>query len=392
MAATKKLSGSPSVPGNLRPLPASDHVIENLVEPRPSDDPDLVVALDDPGLPALIRERREALGLSLSAMADRAEVSVQTWRNYESGRTTPREDKAPRIWAALGWRLVWPDPWGGLLDGDSDDDFATWMDSFDPHQLSALLGDSPEARDLRSDQFTRELLETAGVSTAKRLPAWDRDPEDCRRSYSPLLADTLGVAGAHTFALGADLLREAMRENLEELAAMPRGTHLGQLEESAILDALPSRWTMRYDFEFVMHLYSQAEDLCDRLVVHPIDAGQPLVRSVAEAMLLQRIFIVGGTVGAAQGHTEAADRMRDWFQALAGTADVDLVDPLFAVNYHPSPDELFHVDHWFDEFDAPFVPDWGAERRAPGHGGGAGHADDDEPEATVTEFPRRRQR
>ncbi len=386
---------------SLPDLPDSESAILDMVEPRESDDPALIVQLGDPDLPRRIHGRREELGVSLAAMARRAGVSDQTWRNYESGRTSPRFDKAPRVWAALGWKLDWADHVADMFADIPDQYLPDWArlleDGADWQDL--LGGDRPR---LDSHRLSG-LADAVGAQTALSLPAWDADPRVWRNSYSPLLVDTVGVDAARTFALGADVLRDAILENIREMAVLPRGTHLAQLEESAIADALPMRWEMSYDYDFVFHLYTQAETLCDRLVVHPVSTGEPLVRCVADVVILQRILHVGGMIAGAQGHDTVSEHIPQWFHALAGSADVDIMHALFALNYQPGPDEVFHVTHWFDEFDVPFVPDWGAAARTrspsrsgmagtPGSSSGGGQRDDQGQDATVTEFPRHRRR
>ena len=67
---------------------------------------------DDPDITQAMRARREELGLSVSQMSERAGVSAQTWRNYESGRSRVRADKQDSVWDALGWEP--PSPWSAL--------------------------------------------------------------------------------------------------------------------------------------------------------------------------------------------------------------------------------------------------------------------------------------
>lgn len=50
-----------------------------------------------------IRQRREALGLSQDDAAQRAGLSVSTWRNAESGRTKLAQPTRERIEDALEW-------------------------------------------------------------------------------------------------------------------------------------------------------------------------------------------------------------------------------------------------------------------------------------------------
>ena len=74
---------------------------------------------DDPDIAQAMRARREELGLSVSQMSERAGVSAQTWRNYESGRSRVRADKQDSVWDALGWEL--PSPWSaqcGVVVGE----------------------------------------------------------------------------------------------------------------------------------------------------------------------------------------------------------------------------------------------------------------------------------
>ncbi|MFC7582015.1 helix-turn-helix transcriptional regulator [Schaalia naturae] len=377
---------------SLPELPGSEAEILDLVEPAPEDDAGLIVDADAPDLPARFRARREELGLTLTAMAQRAGVSDQTWRNYETGRTAPRDDKAPRIWAALGWKLVWPDPWEELLRPDEwgrRGRRPSWLEDPDGDVASFLA--NPDGS-INVDRV-REFAASTGV--AQGLPDWDQEPEAWENSYSPLLAGTLGVEAARTFALGADLFRDAARENAEEMSAMPRGTHLGQLGDSIVFDSLPRRWAMHYDYDFLYRLLTQAEALCDRLVVHPVGADEALVHCVADALVLDRILGIGSMIATAQGHA-VVDRKDGWYTSLTGS--IDILGPLFAANIHPGPDDIFHVDHWFDPFDRPFVPDWGAAarpssgaaRRRGGAAFGVGTAGDDHPGATVTEFPRNR--
>lgn len=54
---------------------------------------------------ALIRGTRQSAGLSLRALAERANTSHATLAAYESGRVVPRVDTLARIVAAAGFAL-----------------------------------------------------------------------------------------------------------------------------------------------------------------------------------------------------------------------------------------------------------------------------------------------
>jgi hypothetical protein len=172
---------------------------------------------------------------------------------------------------------------------------------------------------------------------------------------------------------------------------MSRGTHLGQLAESWFGGALPQAWTTRYDHEFCYHLLALAEDFCARLVTHPVGSADPLVRCVAEELVLHHVLNLGHIAGTSQGHPEA-DLWEQSFTELAGPPeDIGL---LYAPNIFPDPDSPVHISHWFDHFSTPHVPVWSIHSdprdatrgRSPGLGAGGG-TDEGGPGATVTEFP-----
>lgn len=319
---------------------------------------------DDPGIEQAIRARRVEMDASIPDIARRAGVSAQTWRNYESGRTRVRGDKVYGVWTALGW---WPE---SVFDGLTTSSSA-WTDGPDEDGF---------------DPFEDDLA-------AASLPSWSHAEAQADGSWSPLLSASLGEDCARCFSVGVDLYRGLVGEDVGQLAGMPRGTHLGQLEESWIGGALPHAWTTRYDHEFCYHLLTLAEDFCARLVTHPIGSGDPLVRSVAEELVLHHVLNLGHIVGSSQGHPEA-DQWEQWFEELAGRPeDIGL---LYASNLFPDADSPVHVSHWFDPFSTPHVPTWVTRsdpRDTPlGRGLGLGAGRDGHeggPGATVTEFPRR---
>ena len=76
---------------------------------RPTNEPDASTYVGR--VAAGIRRRRLRKKLSGEEAADRAEVNVQTWYNWERGRHAPPLDKLPAIAVALGCRprLLLPD-------------------------------------------------------------------------------------------------------------------------------------------------------------------------------------------------------------------------------------------------------------------------------------------
>ena len=123
---------------------------------------------DDPDIAVAMRARREELGLSIQEMARYAEVSEQSWRNYEQGRTRVREDKQPAVWRALGWE--WPNARSG----------PAWLDA--PELLGLLDSDDEEAirRVLENPETLDAVMRGAGGRLG--LPEWDDIPSALGRT------------------------------------------------------------------------------------------------------------------------------------------------------------------------------------------------------------------
>ncbi|MDU0349085.1 helix-turn-helix transcriptional regulator [Actinomyces sp. MRS3W] len=294
---------------------------------------------DDPDIAEAMRARREELGLSVREVAARAGVSEQTWRNYEAGRTQVRGDKQIGVWEALAWEP--PTAWDGLAD------------------LAAMLqGGGPMSEDLGDlEDYLGSMEEEAAQAAADLpIPDWDDIPTVLSEVYSPRLARMLGEDAARCFALGTFLFDMSVAEDLEGLAELPRGTHLGQLDETHIGTTLPQLWLTRYDYEFVFQLRGTARDLSLRLVGAVPAANEPLVRNVADALVLHDIFNLGGVIADSRGADIDEARWEGWVDALSGRDQP--AHALIAMGLVPPADAPEHFDNWFQPLPSPFIPDW----------------------------------
>ena len=154
-----------------------------------------------PGNAALgekIRNRRNELGLTIEEAASRAGVGMKTWFRYETGAAI-RLDKVKNICKALNWR------------------------NFPDHAT---------------------------------VPEHSNYIEECKTSktWSSFLADHYGKKAAASFVIGSDMLLDYIEQDLTDLAAMPSGTHIGQLQTSFINTTLPAQFLMRYDYEFLYQM------------------------------------------------------------------------------------------------------------------------------------------
>ena len=87
-------------------------------------------------------------------------------------------------------------------------------------------------------------------------------------------------------ALGAHLYDRLLSEDLEALTEMPRGTHVGELDISHISGTLPALWMTRYDYEFLFQLRGLGQVTTHRLVEEIVAPDEPLVRTLAEAVVV----------------------------------------------------------------------------------------------------------
>ena len=289
----------------------------------------------DDDIEAEIRARRLELGLSVAEAASRSGVSEQTWRNYEAGRTTVRGDKQPGVWDTLEWEIP------------------EFPAGYGPDFLRLLPGLLAQG-----DMGDMGFADDGGGGDAGQddLPAWDEIPEALASRYSSLVSRFLGEPAARCLALGSDLLVGALGENLDELSAMPRGAHAGELSDSAVIDCLPRLWLTRYDYEFIFQLRSLCEVLTARLVLGDIGPGVPLARTCAETLAVQAMLQIGCMVADGEGPVAISpEQCGEWVRALC---DGELATALVLAPIACGREEFEHFENWFVPLPEPFVPAW----------------------------------
>ncbi len=241
-----------------------------------------------------IRSRRNELGLTIEEAASRAGVGTKTWCRYESGGSI-RKDKCKGICKALNWRNL-------PLDAD------------------------------------------AGETTEKNLIEEYRD----HKAWSEFLAEHYGLRAALSFAAGSDLMLDYIEQDLSDLAAMPKGSHIGQLNTSFIKDELPAQFLMRYTYDFLYQMKCVLVQLRKEAA-----AGTALIaHSVMEELIIYLcnreasafIEIIGEADGI--GADEEFDSPEDWVFDLFG--DSELTYFLYSDTYLDE-DHPFFFTHWNDQ-------------------------------------------
>lgn len=262
-----------------------------------------VNTINNSDLANYIKERRMELELTVEEAAHRAGVGVKTWYRYESGSAI-RTDKCKGVCRAL--------------------------------QLTRLPGQS-----------------TTDFAEYEKLEAW-----------SPFIAENYGTVSAILFAVGSDMLIDYIGDELDELSACPRGTHVGQLSCSWLKEHLPQQFLMEYDYLFVYRMKVKLNDLRKRAA-----SGLPIIaHSVIEELLIflsndlsQFLIETDENVGRLiqednayydEVNLEELDEEEiepvyneSWVFDLFG--DDDILIALYS-DWLIDKDHIYHFEHWFD--------------------------------------------
>lgn len=236
-----------------------------------------------------IKLRRNELNLTIEEAASRAGVGTKTWSRYESGESI-RKDKCKGICKALNW-----------------------------HSL-------PEEADSNAnDKFD--------LNNYKKHEAW-----------SSYLVDTFGPLAAISFVIGSDILLDNLREDMEALASMPKGSHIGEINISWLESSLPSQFLMRYDYDFLYALHHTVTQfrlhasVGGRLIAHSVMEELALYLIVEESRFLMETIEADGEFG-----DEDYDNWDEWIFDIFD--DMDLITCLYS-NMYLTNDHTYHFDHW----------------------------------------------
>lgn len=239
-----------------------------------------------------IKSRRQELGLTIEEAATKAGVGIKTWCRYESGESI-RSDKAKGICKALNWRT---------LSNENDSNNA---------------------------EFNLEEYQN-------------------KDAWSQYLCDQFGEAVAISFAIGSDILLDYINEDLDEIARMPRGSHLGQLSVSMMKDILPEQFLMLYDYDFLYRLKVEVLKL-----MGIAESGNPIIAHSVLQELAIYLFSEESSFSMEVMLSEmdcndldGLDMLGNWPFDLFD--DMDIITCLYSQNYLTE-DNPYHFDHWTEE-------------------------------------------
>lgn len=238
-----------------------------------------------------IKSRRNELGLTIEESASRAGVGTKTWSRYEAGESI-RKDKCKGICKALNWHAL-PD---------------------------------------------QEREENKGISIQeyKKHEAW-----------SQFLENTFGARAAMAFAAGSDILLDHIKEDMSELASMPAGSHIGQLNMSWLYGGLPEQFLTHYDYNF---LYQLKCTLCELRTRAKYGASME-AHSVMEELIL---YLCNEESTALLELSSGSDGFEDEEDICTEEWGFDLFDDMDIISFlysdvYLEPNHLYHFSHWSDQ-------------------------------------------
>lgn len=215
-----------------------------------------------------MKKRRNELGLTIEAAASKAGVGTKTWCRYEAGESI-RQDKAKGICKALNW-------------------------AFFPSQ---------ETEEAKEDTFD--------ICEYKEHEAW-----------STYLETMFGELAAISFVIGSDILLDHLNEDIDALAAMPRGTHLGQLSVSFIVSDLPEQFLTCYDYDFAYAFRCTVKRLRKRAHEGQEMMTHSVIEELAYYLIVEEAEFLMDSMGLAKKY-EDYEYWKDWIFDVFDRTDIE---------------------------------------------------------------------
>lgn len=239
-----------------------------------------------------IRSRRKELGLTIEEAASKAGIGTKTWCRYEAGESI-RKDKVRGICKALNWH--------SFVDEEEDMNNTLELEYYRNHE------------------------------------AW-----------SEYICECYGEAAAISFIVGSDILLDYLNDDLQELSAMPAGTHIGQLDLSMMQSRLPEQFLMRYDYDFIYCLrnclINWRKKVCNGtpLVAHRVIDELVLYLVIDEARVMMEVY----EDKLERCGIEDVDMWDEWIYDMFGDMDVEMW--LFS-GFYITEDNNYHFNRWMQE-------------------------------------------
>ncbi len=227
-----------------------------------------------------IKERRQNLDLTIEQAARLAGVGTKTWSRYEAGEPI-RADKYKAVCKVLKWSPV------EYADNETPMDIDEYRDS----------------------------------------PLW-----------SSSLEEQFGPEAAFSFAVGSDLVLDIIEQDLETLASMPHGAHIGMIDISELKDRMPPQFLTLYDYDFLYYMRT-----CLIRMREVVRVGGSIAAHTVAEELLMLLISESSEFFAELMDISLPEGWGDWVFDILG--DMDVVTWLYSDMYVDK-DNVYHFRHW----------------------------------------------
>lgn len=228
-----------------------------------------------------IKSRRNELGLTIADAAQKAGVGIKTWCRYESGESI-RSDKSKGVCKALNWKSL-------------------------PNE----------------EYFNDRLIQT------------ERFKSD--RIWSSYIEEEFGEDAAFAFSCGCELLEDDIDRDMNELAKMPKNSHVGQIDFSFLADYMPPQFLTQYDYEFLYYMKYRLHLLMGQAFKGDYFITDSVIEELLVFMIIEEAEIIMEEYGIDK------DSYTEWIYDLFD--DMDIVTFLYSDIYLPK-DHIYHFSNW----------------------------------------------
>lgn len=246
----------------------------------------------------LIKNRRKELSLTIEAAAKKSGVGTKTWSRYEAGAPI-RTDKVVGVCKVLKWSSL---PTTNVASEDEEDD---------------------EDEDFDDDNIN--------IDKFVNYDAW-----------STFLLNNFGKTAAISFAVGSDMLLDDILLDLEELQKMPKDSHIGEIENSSLIDFMPPQFVTHYNYELLYHLSRELMHLRDIASNH----GQIVAHNAAQELLIYMVAEESAVYFECMDIEMSSNELVTWAFELFD--DDDIVVMLYN-DFWIDEDNDYHISNWFED-------------------------------------------
>jgi hypothetical protein len=180
---------------------------------------------------------------------------------------------------------------------------------------------------------------------------YDLDFDELREdeTWSSFLEEEFGDLSAASFAIGSDLLMDAIKDDMKQLSSMPPKSNLEQLEFSSLSYMLPEQFMKEYDCDFLSELLKTLQYF--REEAHK--GNEIITRSVIEELTLFLVVeesrvMIDDYIDSPAYNDEYEDDFpyTEWIYEIFD--DMDIITWLYS-DMKVDKNNIYHFDHWLEK-------------------------------------------